>query len=127
APGPADLRLVYNMSTLARTFQFRSHWVQRNVPDLREFSAGLADLERARGEIRERRVLLRAAPTEATDNNETATGQLLAAIPDDAGLYRAWLHPATAQAARWVEEKLFPLATTSAPRSRFAPPVSETP
>src|SRR5580700_1745437 len=126
APGPSDLRLVYNMATLWRTYQFRSHWVQGNVPELRQFSAGLADLERARGEIRERRVLLRVTAEQATESSEGATGQLLAAVPDDAGLYRAWLHPAGLQAAQWIEEKLFPAATGAAPQSKSAPLIAET-
>jgi hypothetical protein len=126
AAGQNDLRLVYNMTSLARTYQFRSHWVQGNVPDLREFSSGLADLERVRGEIRERRVLLRATPSEATENAESATGQLLAAIPDDAGLYRAWLRPSSAQAANWIDEKLFAQPSASAQRSKTAPVVAET-
>ena len=126
APGPSDLRLVYNMATLWRTYQFRSHWVQGNVPELRQFSAGLADLERARGEIRERRVLLRATAEQATESSEGATGQLLAAVPDDAGLYRAWLHPAGLQAAQWIEEKLFPDATGAAAQSKSAPLITET-
>ncbi len=125
APGPYDLRLVYNMSSLARTFQFRSHWVENNVADLRQFSAGLADLERTRGEIRERRVLLRTAAGQVQED-ETATGQLLAAVPDEAGLYRAWLRPSGAQASNWIEEKLFPAATTTGPASKRAPQVSET-
>lgn len=45
ALGPSDLRLVYNMSRLARTYQFRSHWIQSNVPELRQFASGLADLD----------------------------------------------------------------------------------
>jgi len=114
------------MAALARTYQFRSHWIQSNVPELRQFASGLADLERVRGELRERRVLLRATPTEA-DTNENATGQLLAAVPDDAGLYRAWLHPAPGQAAQWIDEKLFSGATASAPRSKLAPRAAETP
>jgi hypothetical protein len=125
SPGPSDLRLVYNMSRLARTYQFRSHWIQSNVPELRQFSAGLTDLEHARGEIRERRVLLRATPSDAMESAESATGQLLAAVPDDAGLYRAWLHPQAGKAATWVEEKVFPSATASAPRSKLAPGYSE--
>ena len=48
---------------------------------------------------------------------QNPSGQLLAAIPDDAGLYRAWLHPSGVHAAQWIEEKLFPAATTSAPPS----------
>jgi hypothetical protein len=125
APGSNDLRLVYNMASLARSYAFRSHWVQENVPELRQFSSGLADLERARGEIHERRVLLRASPEEAAEN-ETAVGQLLAAIPDDAGLYRAWLHPVGLQAAQWIEEKVFPSAANSAPQSKSAPMVAQT-
>src|SRR5580658_6632859 len=126
APGPSDLRLVYNVASLARTYQFRSHWVQGNVPELRQFSAGLADLERARGELRERRVLLRSATEVATESSEGATGQLLAAIPDDAGLYRARLHPSGLQAEHWIEEKLFPVATGAPPQSKSAPVVVET-
>ena len=126
AAGPSDLRLIYNVAGLARTYQFRSHWIQGNVGDLRQYSAGLADLERARGEIRERRVMIRVTPSEASENAETTTGQMLAAVPDDAGLYRAWLRPAGAQASAWVEDKLFPVATSSAPRSKLAPRVGET-
>jgi hypothetical protein len=126
AAGQNDLRLVYNMATLARTYQFRSHWVQVNVADLREFSSGLADLERVRGEIRERRVLLRSTAAEATDTAESATGQLLAAVPDDAGLYRAWLHPSTTQAANRIEETLFAQPGASTQRSKTAPTVVET-
>jgi hypothetical protein len=124
--GPNDLRLVYNMASLARTFQFRSHWIQSNVPDLRQFSAGLADLERTRGELRERRVLLRAAPVASMEGDEALTGRLLAAIPNDSGLYRAWLHPSTDQAAQQIADKLFPNATASGPRSTNAPMVLET-
>lgn len=124
--GPGDLRLVYNMASLSRTYQFRSHWVQGNVGELRQFSSGLADLERARGEIRERRVLLRATPPEATEGAESAVAQALAAVPDEAGLYRAWLHPSDAQAAALLEEKLFPAAALSAPRSTLAPVVAQT-
>jgi hypothetical protein len=114
------------MATLARTYQFRSHWVQGNVPDLREFSSGLADLERVRGEIRERRVLLRATAIESTDSAESPTGQLLAAVPDDAGLYRAWLHPSTTQAANRIEEILFAQPGASTQQSKTAPMVAET-
>jgi hypothetical protein len=126
-PGQGDLRLIFNMVSLARTAHFRSYWVQSNVPELRQFSSGLADLDVTSTELRERRVLLRATPAEATESIETPTGQLLAVIPDDAGLYRAWLHPSSAQPAQLIEEKLFPPAIASAaPRSKLAPVVSET-
>jgi hypothetical protein len=105
--GARDLRLVYNMERLAVTPQFRSHWVQRNASDLREFSSGLADLERATGEMRERRVLLRASPSTDLTSTEAPAGQLLAMAPDEAGLYRLSAQPTPEHAVAWIEDKLF--------------------
>jgi len=126
-PGPHDLRLVYNLERLAATPQFRSYWVQRNVQDLREFTAGLADLERASGEMRERRVLLRASPSADLTNTEGPAGQLLAMAPDQAGLYRLSAQPTPAQAQAWIEEKLFAPATGGPARARTSAPVAPQP
>jgi len=123
-PGSNDLRLVYNLDRLEQVPQFRSHWVQRGA-SLREFSAGLADLERANGEMRERRVLLRANAAAAI-SDESATGQLLAAVPDDAGFYRARLISGSGdpdQAERAIEEKIFAATAPAKPRNDFAPAV----
>jgi hypothetical protein len=120
-PGSNDLRLVYNLDRLEQAPQFRSHWVQRGA-SLREFSSGLADMERTNGEIRERRVLLRANATAAI-SEEIATGQLLAAVPDDAGFYRARLHPEAELAEKSIEEKIFAATAPAKPRNDFAPPV----
>lgn len=120
-----DLRLIYNMTALLRAPQFRSHWIQRNSPDLRQFSAGLTDLDRSSAEIRERRILLRAS-SEPAVSDEGPAGQLLASIPDDAGSYRVLLHPTAAQATDWIEDKLFPHTAAAPPDSRFAPGVEET-
>jgi hypothetical protein len=125
APGANDLRLVYNVSRLRATPQFRSYWVQRNNSALAEFSAGLADLERARGEFRERRVLLRANATSAPD--ESAAGPLLAAAPDDAGFYRAWLNPDAQQARGLIEEKVYSATAAAAAINNDAPLVAATP
>jgi hypothetical protein len=113
--GTVDLRMVHNLDRLERAPQFRSHWVQGNAPALREFSAGVVDLEKANGEMRERRVLLRANPAAAIAD-ETATGQLLASVPDDAGFYRTWLNPDAGQAERSIAEKIF--AATALPKTR---------
>jgi len=118
--GDRDLRLVYNVDRLAATPHFRSYWIQRNTAALQEFRSGLADLERARGEVRERRVLLRALPTADISATETAAGQLLALVPADAGFYRVWANPDAARAAGWIEEKLFS-GVAGAPRRIQAP------
>lgn len=124
-PGATDLRLVYNMERLTPSFHFRSYWVQRNRPVLREFTSGLADLERFSGQLRERRVMLRTNPTAGlASNNETAAGQLLAMVPDDAGLYHAWLRSSGDQAERWIEEKIFAAVTPPGPQSKRAPEVA---
>ncbi len=83
APGAHDLRMVYNLERLTRTAQFRRHWLQRNVAELAEFSAGLTDLEKTAGEIRERRVLLRATRGADRTAGEAAAGQLVVLAPDD--------------------------------------------
>jgi hypothetical protein len=121
-PGSNDLRLVYDLDRLEQVPQFRSHWVQRNAAALREFSSGLADLERANGEIREHRVLLRANAAAAI-SDESATGQLLAAVPDDAGFYRARLVPGSEEAEKAIEEKIFAATAPAKPRNDFAPQV----
>lgn len=120
--GSGELRLAYNVEGLEKAPQFRSHWVQRNAAELREFTSGLADLDRANGEMRERRVMIRANATAAI-NDEGATGQLIASVPDDAGFYRAQLRPEAEDAAHAIEEKIF--AATLAPKLRndFAPEV----
>jgi hypothetical protein len=120
--GAGELRLVHNVQKLEQTPQFRSHWVQRNARELREYAAGVADLDRAGGEMRERRVLLRTTPATAI-SDESAAGQLLSTIPDDAGFYRATLRPGADQAEASIEEKIFSARAASKPRDDFAPPV----
>ena len=121
-PGSHDLRMVYNLERLVATPHFRSYWAQRNVSSLREFSAGLSDLERTGGDFAERRVLLRSTPATAVAD-ETATGQLLALVPDDAGLYRASLHPTAEQAEHSIAEKIFAATAQAALPSKQAPAV----
>jgi hypothetical protein len=124
APGDRDLRLVYNMERLAGTFHFRSYWVQKNVTELREFRSGLADLERSRGEMRERRVLLRSNPGSDRTASESAAGQLWALAPDTAGLYRVWADPSVAQVGQWMNRKLFEATGETARESKLAPGVA---
>jgi hypothetical protein len=125
APGDRDLRLVYNMDRLTQTHQFRSHWIQNNTTALREFASGLADLERTRGEVRERRVLLRANALPDGTSVEPRAGQLLALAPDDAGLYRLWSRPDSSVAERWIEEKIFSATSAPAPKRETAPGVTD--
>jgi hypothetical protein len=113
-----------NMATLVRSPYFRSYWIQRNVSDLKEYTAGIADLRRRAGELREDRVLVRAEPAEPRPD-PAAVAQLLRLAPPEAGLYRAWAAPSSDQAAAMVEQKLLAphagggLPSRSAPAAAF--------
>jgi hypothetical protein len=121
--GTNQLRLVYNLDRLIATPHFRSYWIQRNSGDLREFGSGLADLEQAGGEFRERRVLLRSASGAAV-TDESAAGRALALVPDDAGFYRAWIRPAAASVEQAISERIFASTALAGVASTSAPEVS---
>lgn len=104
AGGQAELRLAYNLDRLLRDSHFRSYWIERNSSALREFSAGISDLQRSSGRFVERRVLLRANATPAVVGSGA---QLMAMVPDDAGFYRMWATPSPEQAGRVMVEKFF--------------------
>ena len=87
-----DLRLVMNLPSLVRSPHFRSYWVHRNVSELRQYGAGIADVFRSPTGIREQRVLLRFSQAPPAAPGE-ALGQVLRLAPEDAGLYRAWANP----------------------------------
>jgi hypothetical protein len=112
AGSPGELRLVLNMEDLLATPQFRSYWIQRNVSDLRQFRAGVVDLQRSAGEIREERVFVRTGETPAAEKSNL--NEVLALVPADAGLYQVWAKPTVDQAAQALERKVL------APR-QFAP------
>jgi len=125
AGAAGELRLVYNMDRLLETPHFRSYWVQRNSPALKEFSAGAADLDRMRGSFQERRVMLRAA-AQAAVTDEGPAGQLLAMVPDEAGFYRATLKPPAEQAARWIAGNFMSATPGAAVEPKSAPSVQNT-
>ncbi len=124
AGAQGELRLVFNLDKLLETPHFRSYWVQRNASGLSEFSAGAADLDRVRGEFRERRVMLRANASAAV-TDESATAQLMAMVPDDAGFYRATLKPSGDIVARWIAGRFLSTSAGVAVESKSAP-VAET-
>jgi len=119
AGSAGDVRMVYHLDRLRRDPHFRSYWVQGMIP---EFSSGAADLELG-GEVRERRVLLRSSAGGAAD--ESPTGALLGAVPEDAGFYRVWLRPSAEAARRLIEEKIFGAGSGAMVRGTAAPVVSE--
>lgn len=128
---PGDLRLVLNLNELVQSSHFRSYWIQRNVSELRQYSASISDLYRAGNSYREERVFLRneapksgaaaAEPTAApTPEGERAAADLLAAVPADAGFYRATANPTPQQSLSLLVNKLLAPQTTAAAASSAA-------
>lgn len=121
--GNLDLRLVMNFDRLVRSPHFRSYWVQRNASEVKQFSAGIADLQRTPAEIRENRALLRATESPNLTGQEPAIAEVLRLVPAEAGLYRAWAVPATDQAVELIRQKLLWAGVEQFRNKRFAPVV----
>jgi hypothetical protein len=115
------------MESLVRSPHFRSYWIQRNVSGLSRYRAGVADVFRASGEWREERVFLRtpdAPGVLASDAAKSAAADLARLAPDDAGLYRVWAGPNSADTVALIRQKILAPKPGNEPPSRIAPSVS---
>ena len=122
---PSDLRLVMNLENLVASSYFRSYWVQRNTSEVRHYLSGVADIQRSASEIREKRILLkRFGLNEEIPTAETlaAASSLLPLAPDDAGLYRVWAKPTTADATSLLESHIFNPHAVDDAETHYAPP-----
>jgi hypothetical protein len=117
-----ELRMVMNLEALVKSTYFRSYWVQRNVPDVKPFWTGVADIHRSPEMIREDRVLLRAQSTEETTAAaEGAVAELARLAPDTSGLYQIWAGPSAAKVTADLEQQVLSPQTVANMASRFAP------
>jgi len=126
AGAAGDLRLVMNLPALAKSPHFRSYWIQRNVAEVREFDAGIADLRRQTGQIREDRLLLRFDRPEAEPPDAAASAAALRLVPDDAGFAQIWTKPAPAAAMGLLYKKVLAPGPGAPPPSLTAPPAAVT-
>jgi len=110
-----EVRLSYNLRGLLATAHFRSYWIQRNASRLAEWSSGVSDLRRNESAWREERILVRAEAAEAPAQADLVLGRLLALVPPDAGLHRAWASPETGQTLELLRRKLFDPKPTGYP------------
>ncbi|HYP15366.1 MAG TPA: hypothetical protein VEQ63_15670 [Bryobacteraceae bacterium] len=101
-----DLRMVLNMPGLLQSTYFRSYWLHRNASELRPFSAGIVDLYRESGTVREERSFLRPSPAESMMEREAAVRQLAALVPQDEGFFRVWASSSNAEAATLIRSKI---------------------
>jgi hypothetical protein len=109
ASNQGEVRLVMNLDALVASEYFRSYWVQRNASAVRRYWAGVADVKRTAGNITESRVFLRkpdAAEPSPAEAGGTAVSSLLALVPPEAGLYRAWRAGDPSETASLIVQKL---------------------
>ncbi len=109
AAGPVgDLRMVLNLEKIVPSPYFRSYWIQRNITDMRQYSAVVSDLFRSGKEYREERVLLKksAASTATTVDAATAVADLVRLAPADTGTYEVRALPSAADCLDVLETKI---------------------
>ena len=107
-PGaPPDVRFVADLQKTARTPQFRSYWIQRNVSAVRQFATEVADLKFDTTNIREDRVFLRRKAKDNMADSEAAVADLLRYASADAGFYQASAKPAEDAVTALLAQKLF--------------------
>jgi hypothetical protein len=130
AAGPAgDPRLVLNLPLLVKSPHFRSYWIQRNITELKQYSAEVADIHRSEAEIREERVLLKANPpgeTEQRGNAGAAVAELLGMVPAQEGIYLAWRDPTAGTVLDLVQQEVLTPHAGPGAAPRTAPGVAST-
>ena len=125
--GPAgDLRLVLNLEKLAASPHFRSYWVQRNVVDLRLYSAAVSDLFLSGKEYREERLLVKKAATQASDSGPAAAADLARLVPEEAGTFEVRASPSEEKVLALLETKLLAPHAGPGVASEIAPQVALT-
>lgn len=110
-----EIRIAMNMPVLLDAPHFRSYFVQRNISQLRQYSAGIADLFREAAGFREERVFLRNEAAEAKTGSESALARLLALVPADAGFHRGWAQPSTAEVKALLMRKFLAMGSSQGP------------
>lgn len=121
AQSQGEVRMVLNMQRLLDSTYFRSYWVQRNASELKPYAAGVVDLFRESGQLREERLLIRETAGPSRAASDTAVAQVLAWAPDDVGLRRAWSQPSTGEIMDLVRTKIVSPGPTTRREYKAAP------
>ena len=108
AGSAGDLRMVLNLEKIVPSPYFRSYWIQRNITDMKQYSAAVSDLFRSGKEYREERVLLKksmAASNATTEDGATAVADLVRLVPADTGTYEVRAISSAADCLEVLETK----------------------
>ncbi len=127
-PAAPALRMVLNLDRLVPTPYFRSYWIQRNITQMKQYRAAIADLYREPSQFREERALLlkNSEPAPALSATEPAL-ETLAALAPATGVFRATRTDDPAAAIAALEDKLLDRSPTADSSLTDAPDPSLTP
>ncbi len=129
AGNAGEMRMALNIQSLIADDRFRSYWIQRNIPELRPFSAEVADVQRTNGEIAENRTLVRMAEQDFTLPANTALDSIAALrsiAPPDITLARGWAAPSSQTVQSLIESKLISPNAASPMHQEYAPDAAST-
>lgn len=114
-----DLRMTLNLTTIVPSPYFRSDWVQKNVTEMKQYSAAVSDLYRTPEAFREERVLVPKASDSALGTGDL--GPILKYLPADSGVYRATALPGTAEVVDELDRRLISRSAAPYRDLRIAP------
>jgi hypothetical protein len=126
AGAAGDLRMVLNLEKIVPSPYFRSYWMQRNVTDMKQYSAAVSDLFRSNKEYREERVLLKKTATAAdatAGDGAIAVADLVRLAPADSGIYEAKAAPSPEDCLAVLETKILAPRRGPAVAQQTAPDV----
>jgi hypothetical protein len=110
AAGPqSELRMVLHLATIVPSPYFRSYWIQRNVSEMKQYSAAVSDLFQSDREFREERVLLRknsVNDSASLAEGSAAVADLLRRLPRSVGVYQAQANPTLGECVSAIETKI---------------------
>lgn len=124
AKSPGDLRMVLNLDKIVPSPYFRSYWIQQNITEMKQYRAAISDLFRTSSAYREERMLLRHQQASDTATIASDVAALSAAVPADAGFYKAWAAPTAAQVTYVLRDKLLDPRPATASATQIAPTIA---
>ena len=128
AKEPGDLRMVLNLEKIVPDGYFRTYWVQQNITDLSQYSAGASDLVRDGKMYTEQRVLIRKSEVERLPSREAfaAAGDLSGIAPPEAGWFETVAAPGSSDSFELLKTKLLEPHVSTVSDQRTAPAVQLT-
>jgi hypothetical protein len=126
AGSAGELRMVLNLEKIVPSPYFRSYWIQKNVTEMKQYSAAVSDLVRSGNEYREERVLLRKtamAGDRDVGEGPSAVAEIARLVPPEAGVYAAKANPSATDTLALLESRILAPHLGAAPTAKAAPQV----